>query len=218
MKFAGFREVLILSKLFRRRSIVQNKILDLLKHHQAPIKRFDLLCSIYGFRQVGGNILVWSIKERNLLQDEQFDKAAELLDTVLTVCNEISLSKKQKELKAQKRFNLIQPPIEPSPLTAVIKNAQLHSVHSLVSEIHRSKSHRWYQLDKEIKPFIEKWRWRDWMRHSIERECANSPEIDKEKNEAQVNFSRAIKSLQSAKKIQIEGTRKKMLISLLEPS
>ncbi len=197
----------------KKRDIIENKILDLLKRNPEPVKRLDLLCSIYGFRQAGGSILVWSIKERKLLQNEQFDKAAELLEAVLTVCNETIILKNQNELEAQKRFNLIHPPIKPSLFDSLMAVSSQADKDSMVGT-----KHRWYQLNEDIKPFIEKWLSRDWMRHNTEREYADSPQMEKERKNAHTGLSRAIESLQAAQKIKIEGSRKEILISLLEPS
>ncbi len=197
----------------KKRDIIKNKILDLLKRNLEPVKRLDLLCSIYGFRQAGGSILVWSIKERKLLQNEQFDKAAELLEAILTVCNETMILKNQNELEAQKRFNLIHPPIKPSLFESYI------AVSLQVDEdLMVGKKSRWHQLNEDVKPFIEKWHSRDWMRHTIERKYADLPEMDKERKDAHMGVSRAIASLQAAQKIKVVGSRKEILISLLELS
>jgi hypothetical protein len=72
----------------------------------------------------------------------------------------------------------------------------------------------WYDLDRQIQPFMTKWRWRHWQRHPVEREYAGDEKVAREKNEAQANITRAIQRLAEQQLIVISGVRKNQIISL----
>lgn len=74
--------------------------------------------------------------------------------------------------------------------------------------------HPWHQLDQQLQRYMKEWRWKYWQRHSVERQHADDPSIALEKNEANVNIARALKSLENQGRISISGTRKEMKITL----
>ncbi len=66
---------------------IQQRILELLKQNGLQ-SRLELLCAVYQYRHAAGNILYWSVLERQLLQQKKFDDAAKLLERVLEYAKE----------------------------------------------------------------------------------------------------------------------------------
>ncbi len=262
----------------KKYKVIEEKILQIFEQNKTPQSRVAILCAVYGFRYAAGNVLSWSIYERQLLQTKQINKAIELLEKILTECQKTGFPDNSKPKPIQKgtRFELVKPPAEiitraartewqgdsliPKfigiqesilPLDIVMGIQQKSDFSQFVSSVSKfgldsrngvakplglpkslspfqpatkvhipeeREEHPWHTLDRQLIPFLKKWRWYTWHRHPVEREYSELTEIINEKNEAQVNISRALKSLQENKKIEIEGTRKQMLISLLEPN
>jgi hypothetical protein len=66
---------------------IQQRILELLKQN-GPQSRLELLCAVYQYRHAAGNILYWSVLERQYLQQKKFDDATKLLECVLEYAKE----------------------------------------------------------------------------------------------------------------------------------
>jgi hypothetical protein len=66
---------------------IQQRILELLNQNGLQ-SRLELLCAVYQYRHAAGNILYWSVLERQHLQQKQFDDATKLLKRILKYAKE----------------------------------------------------------------------------------------------------------------------------------
>jgi hypothetical protein len=207
-----------MSVLKKKNEIVKDKVLRFLEEAKVPQSRVQILCAVYGFRCAAGNILSWSIHERQLLQNGDFQNAAKLLQNVVSECEEKGLQKNViRALDNQNRFELVK--LQQVQQQLRLSKYVTEALQVVTRELRDSLvSNAISDLEQRIQVYLQNWTWSIWRRHSVERKCADLASVINEKNEARVTISRAIKSLQEANKIKVEGTLKQTRISLLEPN
>jgi hypothetical protein len=275
---------------------IQQRILELLKQN-GPQSRLELLCAVYQYRHAAGNILYWSVLERQYLQQKKFDDATKLLERVLEYAEKRGFPE-SPTLKPEPTFDDLEPQFPPEKIVVqhatrrVTNEAEMRAAYgtstglaefgtrgfgksasrgigqsiglSGMGGLYRtlapgaSKSilenfeenhglehsqyvrpqsvdaikrrivglglssqrpepqyeeipekhgtHPWYLYSNWLKPYLEKWSWREWQKHPEERACRTGEleiQLQKLVNKAHASITRALKTLEQSGSIEM---------------
>jgi hypothetical protein len=176
---------------------IQQRILELLQQN-GPQSRLELLCAVYQYRHAAGNILYWSVLERQLLQQKKFDDATTLLERVLEYAKEHGFPEAPTS-KREVAFDDLEPQFPPEEIVVqhasgrVMNAAEINAHNATIKSFFEAlrlptslglfsprpepqyeipevlSTHPWHVADATLQPYLERWAWREWQKHPEER-------------------------------------------------